>query len=219
MLYSCASTGFKLAKFDRSGRITIWPYIMRELPLSPVAALRLELVYKERQRPSIDAGVSKGTTKCRKGVEFLPARLTRDKDRSTELDIELEPGPHAGSDLEALKGKLLSVQHGKQDMFISKTGSTPVFEDGKIGSILTPWKESSGNNGWTCPVTVKRSADRRLQYNDRPASSGARRRRTPTVSCYLRSLTGDHTECPFGCGEEIRVQDLAQHQASLCSWR
>lgn len=195
---------------------------MRELPISPVEALRLEL----RSREGHGAPTSpQSAARARhpKGVEYFPACLADDGDNTggPTVRLEQEHGPRTGSDLGALRVKLSNVQLREQELL--GTGGEPRFVLRRAnGAVVSP-RRACGRNAWPDGIGSKGrqlSPDRRR----RPSSSGPDRRR-PAVSLVeeasslLRRGTGDRVECPSGCGEELRVNDLRYHQESLCALR
>lgn len=212
---------------DRSGKIAIWPYIMRELPLSPVEALRLELRFRGRQRQgSITTATEKAaaekTAGKRNGVVYYPACLADDNNnvhnnsKNGKLTLnEGEGGLHqqTGPDLKAPISTLDLSTHivtSRSELPSQSAWRTP----GRAAeSHASPDRLAYGMGTQSLPLRC----DRR-----RPSSSGARRRarQLPSQASLLdRSAMDDYAECPSGCGEEIRVQDLQEHHKSFCASR
>lgn len=194
----------------RSGKVAIWPYIMRELPLSPVEALLCELRSRERQGPSRDTeGISN-----LKGVEYFPARLTGNEDNRRAPEIEQDRNR-------------LDVHRRQQDFLRTNSKSSCLFQKRRTGDNLAiSWQPATSSTAVPSGqlAVTKGSDSGRLQHDRRPASSGGCHRppRGPlarAVSTLWRCATGDHVECPLGCGEEVRICDLVQHQTSLCAFR
>lgn len=195
---------------------------MRELPLSPVEALRLELRSRDRQGPS---SCSQTGTEARhaKGVEYFPSRLTDDggitggSDRRAE---QREQGPRTGSDLGTLKAKLLDVQRREQD--IIGTGLHPPCLSRVASGEIVSQRQATDRK--SSPDGLGRRVRRRIKADRRPSSSGPSRRppidiHVGDTSSLLRRCSSDSLECPSGCGEEVRVSDLGHHQESVCALR
>ena len=200
---------------DRSGKIAIWPYIMRELPLSPVEALRLELRLegsKGRQRPGT---ATTAVAAEKNSVAYYPACLASD-DSANGNNSEREGGLHTRSDLQAPIGFTLNLDSNSRIIRRSDMPSPSAWapQERAAGSDAAPDRFAPGIMG---------TKSRRLQCDRRPASasSGARRRprHLPSRASLLHFATDDYTECPSGCGEEIRLQDLQEHQKSSCASR
>lgn len=203
----------------RSGKIAIWPYILRELPLSPVEALRLELRSRERQEASTCSQTGAEARRA-KGVEYFPSRLIEDEgiegfERKAERQ---EQGPRTGSDLGAL-AKLLGVQRREQDI-IGPDLDPPVVSRAASGAIVSQRGSKLSPDGMGSRVGRQLKADRR----PRPSSSGPSRRppigaHVEEASALFRRCASGRVECPSGCGEEVRVSNLRHHQASACILR
>lgn len=210
---------------------------MRELPLSPVEALRLEIRSKESLGASKPAGAAAQATHP-KGVQYFPSRLeffpstSRPAEHGNKAELaggstrrgeRQEQGPRDGSDLESLKTKLLDVQRQEKEI---------LGTDGELPSVLRPARgaivvsqrpgerRSASPDGTGRKDRAQPPADRR----QRPSSSGPSRRPPKgfclnEASSLSRRGAGDCVECPSGCGEEVRVNDLGHHQASFCSLR
>lgn len=207
---------------DRSGKIAIWPYIMRELPLSPVEALRLELRLKGskgRQRPGTAT-----TTTVEGSVVYYPANLASDdhtngtNSNSRVPENEREGGSQTGSDLEAPKSTLhldLNTRAVRSELRSPSAWGTQgrERENDVSPDRLAPGIMSLGRKS------------RRLRCDRRPASASSGTHRRPrhllpsSQISLLHSATDDYAECPSGCGEEIRVQDIQKHQKSFCALR
>lgn len=200
---------------DRSGKIAIWPYIMRELPLSPVEALRLEFRLKGlkgRQRPGTATTVA---AEKNSSVVYYPACLASDGNANGN-NSEREGGPHTRSDLQAPIGFTLNLDSNTRIVRRSDMPSPSAWapQERAAGSDAAPDRFTPG---------VMDTKSRRLQCDRRPASasSGAHRRtrHLPSQASLLHCATDDYTECPLGCGEEIRRQDLQEHQKTSCASR
>ena len=194
---------------------------MRELPLSPVEALRLELRSRDRQGASICSQTGGVEAKHAKGVEYFPSRLTADEGITEGSEHRTEQqGPRTGSDLGVLKAKLLDVQRREQDI---------------IGTGLDPLCLTRATNDEV--ISQRREADRkilsdsrgsriqrRLGPDRRPSSSGPGRRpligaHVEEASSLFRRCASELVECPSGCGEEVRLSDVGSHQESACTLR
>lgn len=212
---------------DRSGKIAIWPYIMRELPLSPVEALRLENRFRGRQRSGSATTAARKTAAAakiaekRNGVVYYPACLADDNSnvhnnsngKLPQHEQEGGPRQHAGPDLDAPRSTLdLDTRIVRSELPSQSAWGT---QEKAPDSHASPDRPAYGIM-CTKSLPLLR-CDRR-----RPSSSGARRRprQLPSQASLLdRSAMDDYAECPSGCGEEIRVQDLQEHHKSLCSSR
>lgn len=194
---------------------------MRELPLSPVEALRLELRSRDRQGPSTCSET--GEARHAKGVEFFPSRLTDGGGITggSERRIEQqEQGPRTGSDLGVLKAKLLDVQRREQDI-IGTNLDPPCRSRVASGEIFS---QRQATDRKSSPDGLGSRARGRLKADRRPSSSGPSRRppiraHVEEASSLLRRGASDRVECPSGCGEEVRVSDLGHHQESVCTLR
>lgn len=197
---------------------------MREFPLSPVEALRLELRSRERQGASTGSQTD-AEARHVKGVEYFPSSLTEDggiaggPERRMEQE---EQGPRTGSDLGALRAKLLYVKCRERD--IIGTDLDPPSVSRAINGAIVSQRQATGRisslDGMSSRDRPQMTADRRR----RPSSSGPSRRlpigaHVEEASSLLRRGVSDRVECPSGCGEEVRVSDLGHHQASFCSLR
>ncbi|CAM9651366.1 unnamed protein product [Ectocarpus sp. 6 AP-2014] len=189
----------------RSGKIAIWPYVMRDLPLSPVEAFRSELQSTSRNEASSPSALTAGT---RRGVEYFPSCLT---DEGAARQVEQEQGPSTDSDLGGLKAKLLGA--GDEPPIVARTGH----------SAGAPAKQATKSNALP---NGPDGSGRHLPSNRlrRPSTGGPSRR--PPVAPLVEAVsslphrgTWDRIECPSGCGEELRATDLRHHQASLCALR
>lgn len=198
---------------------------MRELPLSPVEALRLELRSRDRQGASTCSQPAAGARRA-KGVEYFPSRLTEDEGiaggSQRGVDQE-EQGPRTGSDLGALKAKLLDLQRREQDVI--GTDLEPPFASRASSGAVVSQRQATGRQ--PSPDGMMGSRVRRgpnAYRRPRPSSSGPGRR-PPIDACVedasslLRRFASDRVECPSGCGEEVRVSNLRHHQASVCALR
>lgn len=185
----------------------MWPYIMRELPLSPVEALRFELQLKTAGGPDTSDNTKDSTEKLlqRSLVQYFPARLADDrrKTKSSETERQLH-GPKADSDLDALAARLVKLERQPLD-------------------ILSRERESHRNASCRQARTTDCSP---IHYAEplsrrRPSSSGQQRPQdiTGVGKNAGYSVAGDRTECPLGCGEEVRLRDLVPHQTSVCTFR
>lgn len=209
---------------------------MREQPLSPVEALRLELRSKAGLGGSKPSDSAAQSTRPR-GVEYFPSRLecfpstscvtTENDDKalaggSPRRRQHQEQGPRDDSDLGALKAKLLDVQRREQDI-LGAVGEPPSVSRPGGGAMVLSQRDaaacrSSSPDGTGRKGRARLPADRR----QRPSSSGPSRRppKGSNVDEFSsRRRAGDYVECPSGCGEEVRVNDVGHHQASLCSLR
>lgn len=226
---------FILYLHDRSGKIAIWPYIMRELPLSPVEALRLELRLKGLKAQKGQKGQKRPGTATttpgpvEKSVVYYPACLASDDNNNGNysdgkvFEKEREGGPQTRSDLEAPRSTLdldlKTTRATRSDMPFPSAWRT---QEKAEGSDASPGRLPPGTM-----VGIMGTKSRLLRCDRRPksASSGARRRprylpsQVSSQASLLHSATDDYAECPSGCGEEIRVQDLQEHQKSFCGSR
>lgn len=213
-------------RYGRNGKIEIWPYIMRELPLSPVEALRLEMRARERQGRSTTTGIGKDALH-RGGVKYFRARLTADEaDEARAPESKQVRGLRSGSDLEALRDQLAEVQRLEHFLLKPTYGWPPAVGRETAGNRAhTLLHSESGSDTETKRLGVGKGYEGRGLNCDRRPMSSEQRRRPPTksqgrpVSSLSCRATSDHAECPLGCGEEVQVQGLAQHQASLCRFR
>lgn len=186
----------------------MWPYIMRELPLSPVEALRFELQLKTAGEPDTSDNTRDSAEKLlhRGFVQYFPARLADDRRETGSSETErLLHGPRADSDLDALTAKPVKFEHQHLDILSRKregyrrasrrrarsTDCSPIHHAKPLGRR----RPSSG--GHQRPQDLRGGVDINAAYN----------------------VTGDRTECPLGCGEEVRLRDLVPHQASVCPFR
>ncbi|CAM9252452.1 unnamed protein product [Ectocarpus fasciculatus] len=181
----------------RSGKIAMWPYVMRDLPLSPVEAFRSEL-QSNRNEASSSSALTAGSRHG--GVEYFRSCLT-----------EQEQGSRVDSDLGGLKAKLLGA--GDEPPIVARTGHRAV------APAQQPTNSNALPNG-----PDGRGRHLRPNHLRRPSTGGPSRR--PPVALLAEAVsslphrgTWDRIECPSGCGEELRVTDLGHHQASLCALR
>lgn len=210
---------------DRSGKIAIWPYIMRELPLSPVDALRLELRSRDTQGHSTNTDSKTGSS-YRRGVQYFPARLAKDDEKAKTIESKQGQGQSTGHENDALKTKLIVGAQSQQGV-VGTSESKLSLRKGRGHNVAIMRQIQEHNNFIASPdrqAIVKSTVGRMPRGDRRPASSGGPRRppgcpRAWAVSSLWHGATGDHTECPLGCGEEVRVHDLAQHTQSLCALR
>lgn len=198
-------TACACSRTRRSGKIAIWPYVMRDLPLSPVEAFRSELQSTNRNEASSPSALTAGT---RHGVEYFRSCLT---DEGATRQIEQDQGSRTDSDLGGLKAKLLGA--GDEPPIVARTGH----------SAVAPAKQPTNSNALPNGPDGR---GRHLPSNRlRRPSTGGPSRRPPVaplaeaVSSLPHRGTWDRIECPSGCGEELRVTDLRHHQASLCALR
>lgn len=188
---------------------------MRELPLSPVEALRLELRLKGlkggRQRP----GTATTVAPEKNSAIYYPACLASDDNTS-----ERKGGPHTRPNLEAPIGFTLDLD--SKTRISSRSGMLSP-------SAWTSQERAAGSDALLGRLVpgITDTKIRRLQCDRRPASAsgGARRRprhlpsQTSSQASLLHFATDDYAECPSGCGEEIRLQDLQEHQKLFCASR
>lgn len=210
---------------DRSGKIAIWPYIMRELPLSPVDALRLELRSRDAHGHTNNAD-SKSDCSYRRGMQYFPARLGNDYEKVITTESRREQGQPTGCEHDALIATLI-VDAERQQGVVGTSESTLALRKGRCRNIPIK-RRTQEQNTIASPdrqAIVNRTINNgRMPRGElRPASSGGPRRPGCPLSGEASSLwhraTSDHTECPMGCGENIRVCALIQHQQSLCALR
>lgn len=194
---------------------------MRDLPLSPVEALRLELRSREGHRAQIPKQSTAGAR--HPSVEYFPACLSHDGEHAdpSTVSVEQEQGPRTDSDLDALREKLSKVQLREQELL--STGKEPPVVLRKANGVVVSPPHARSSNAWPDGIGSKHQ-QLLLSRRRRPSSSGpGRRPRTISLedesSSLLRRETGDRIECPSGCGEQVRVTDLGHHQASLCELR
>lgn len=192
----------------------MWPYIIRELPLSPVEALRMTLREKKAGEVATKIESNDGMVELRKGVEYFPAHLANDTEMMREEKLQQERGPRAHSDLNGLRARLAEVQRRQQHL-LGKTSSGPALERRRDRHTVDTRLRA-------------KSTDVSLDQNDpllcrrRSASNGAGRLKSCNVEETMGLVhrgDGDRTDCPLGCGEEVRVHDLGYHQTSLCALR
>lgn len=185
----------------RSGKTTIWPYVMRELPISPLRALHLELQSKGWQGKLADTCSTATAVERVKGVEYFPARLTpEDLDSERVYENECTREPLAGFDLDMPRTTFEGGSRCEESLSDEVRGKVTVPPDRSLTIISGTMKE-----------------------DQRPKTSRPRRR--PPADLLARATSSelhrrsDFTECRVGCGKEIRVQDLDDHENSLCHLR
>lgn len=219
MSFHPPSFGYRI---HRSGKIAIWPYIMRDLPISPVEALRLELRSSVGHGAPTDSQSAAGT-KLPKNVEYFPACIADDEENvgGSTVRLEQEQGPRTGSDLNALKEKLSKVQRREQELL--SAGGDPAFVLQRANGAAVSPPHATSSSAWPDDFGSKNRQPAPGRRR-RPSSSGpGRRPRAVSLvdehCSLLRRGNSDRIECPSGCGEEVRMADLGHHQASLCELR
>ncbi|CAM9375166.1 unnamed protein product [Hapterophycus canaliculatus] len=191
----------------RSGRLAIWPYVMRELRIPPVEALHRKLRCGEHHEVASPIDVAAGPRHC---VEYFPSRLPGDGD-----DARGDLRSRAGADPGTLSNKL---QAGHQEEELS---GVPLFvhSDRAVASL----QQIKGNG--SSPDSTGGQFQRLASDPPRHRSSSGQGRRPPLGPLLeaapppLHLGTGDRVECPSGCGDDVQVTNLEHHHASLCALR
>lgn len=181
---------------------------MRELPLSPVEALRFERQSDTAGESHSDKKTKDSTSILHRGfVQYFPARLVDERGKGRAKRTENEQrhhGPRVDSDLDSCAAKLAEVQRRQQDT--------------RHRGREACWEGTRRKTRSSSPYQHVESLSRR-----RPVSSGYRRRSLDFIAGGATRIEhraiGDCAECPLGCGGEVRLRDLVHHQTSLCDFR
>lgn len=199
--------------------------MMRNLPISPIEALRCEMRSRMAVQLSTHAvGSNGGSSSKQTNVQFMPARLTdgRNQGETTaffvrEQQRQQQHRPRADSAIDAPHSRPAEVQKRHQDILAGSTlTSTP--NCGRQDSPVDMKKRRARSTG-SSPERHNKSWSR-----CRPTSSGARRPPDSgpegrSIDSFPLQAAGDRTECPLGCGEEVRLYDVMRHQTSQCTFR
>ncbi|CAM9941328.1 unnamed protein product [Scytosiphon promiscuus] len=195
----------------RSGRLAIWPYIMRELPLLPVEELRMEL------QLSIGCEVSPRPPRlATAGVEYFPSCLPGDGDNARSEQRPTTTGP----DPAVLHKNSFQTRRQEQEPSEAGGGVPHLLHSDR--AVVSSGQEA---DSYSSPEFSGRQVRRLASDPPHRLSSCGQGRYPPrgppgkTPSPFLSHDMGDRVECPSGCGDEVRVADLNHHQESLCALR
>lgn len=177
---------------------------MRELPVFPVQALRAELYVQETPRHSSDEHQQNDCILLAQGPRYYPAFVTR-KETANRGYLVQDCRPRSCGEHHTLQStfKDTKLQQHVPGLYGTSVAMLAV-------NVLNGMQNTDSRRG----------ENPNIRHRYPQSSSGER----PTEFGHGQPYRGSHvygnlTECPLGCGEELRVHDLVRHQASLCGSR